>query len=125
MVEIKKHSYEENPELLNFINEMRNADEIEKKDDLKPIICICKNCHATTEINKDDEYKTKFFRCCECGYVMGPVTHHIPKMYWYIVSDETNRIEPEKWFGDEADAKEYVAFCGLSEKQIHKKYAIP
>ena len=89
------------------------------------ITCTCKRCHRTTEINWDDRYRTKFLRCSECGYVMGPAFHHVPKTYVYIVHDETNIIEPEKWFGDEADAKEYVAFCGLSEKQIHRKYAIP
>lgn len=103
MVEIKKHWYEENPELLNFINKMRNTDEIEKEDDLKPIICTCKNCHATTEINKDDEYKTKFFRCSECGYVMGPVKRAVPEAHIplrnndYVRTEKTKIFHPIKW----------------------------
>lgn len=106
-----------------LINEFRKQTDIDLEDALsKPITCTCKKCQKMTEINREDTNRIKFFRC-ECGYVVGPILRHVPNMYWYIVRDETNTVEPEKWFATETDAKEYVAFCGLSEEQIHLKYA--
>lgn len=92
-------------------------------DDSQSIICTCKRCQNRTELSTNNAQRSKFFRCRKCGYVVGPIIKSVPKQYWYIVHDEANTIEPQKWFGDENDAKEYVRLCGLSKDQIRKIYA--
>ncbi len=118
----------ENPEekavesLSELIKKLRNEIEVDVKDDSVTIKCTCRQCQNTIDISKSHVYRSKFFRCNRCGYVVGPIVNHLPRMYWYVVYDETNSVEPQKWFGDEQDAIDYIEFCGLSKDQIRKIY---
>ncbi|RGD40653.1 hypothetical protein DW159_01245 [Coprococcus sp. AM14-16] len=113
--------YDDQSEILEVEKESENLKERWKE------LCVCKKSEKINAINQEDIYKNKFYRCTECGYVIEPMidaSRRVPRCSVYVVDDKTNPLEPERCFYDEKDAKDYVEFCGLSEKQIYRQWHI-